>query len=75
MLRSKKFQYSMVGPAGHTQVNDFNSLQKGGDQKPALKPLSFLTRSYDHLQVVGHSSSLVAPFTFVTGSQTRSGGR
>jgi hypothetical protein len=37
-----------VGPAGHTQVNDFNSLQKGGDQKAALKPISFLTRGYDH---------------------------
>ena len=43
---------SLVGPAGHTQVNDFNSMQKGVDQKVALKPLSFLTRGYDHLQVV-----------------------
>jgi hypothetical protein len=39
----------MAIPAGHTQVNDFNSLQKGGDQKGALKPLSFLTR--DHHRV------------------------
>jgi hypothetical protein len=38
----------MVGPAVHTQVNDFNSLQKGGDQKAALRPLSFLTRGHDH---------------------------
>ena len=27
-----KYLKSLVGPAGHTQVNDFNSLQKGGDQ-------------------------------------------
>jgi hypothetical protein len=26
------------------QVNDFNSLQRGGGQKAALRPLSFLTR-------------------------------
>jgi hypothetical protein len=38
-----------VGPAGHTQINDFNSLQKGGDQKAALKRLSFLTRGHARL--------------------------
>jgi hypothetical protein len=40
-----------VGPAGHTQINVFNNLQKGGDQKAALKPLSFLTRGHDHPKV------------------------
>jgi hypothetical protein len=55
----------MVGPAGHTQVNDFNSLQKGGDQKAALKPLGFLTRGHDRPNVVLHSYR-VAPFIFST---------
>jgi hypothetical protein len=41
----------MVGPAGHTQINVFNNLQKGGDQKAALKPLSFLTCGHDHPNV------------------------
>jgi hypothetical protein len=41
----------MVGPAVRVQANDFNSLRKGGDQKAALKPLSFLTRSHHHLLV------------------------
>jgi hypothetical protein len=60
----------MVGPAGHTQVNDFNSLQKGGDQKGALKPLSFLTRGHDHLLVA--CGEVIAPCRslFVTAFQT-----
>jgi hypothetical protein len=41
----------LVGPAVRVQASDFNSLQKGGDQKAASKPLSFLTRSHHHLLV------------------------
>jgi hypothetical protein len=50
-----------VGPGGHTQINDFNRLQKGGDQKAALKRLSFLTRGHDHLGVAS-AETRIAPF-------------
>jgi hypothetical protein len=59
----------LVGLPGHIQLGHFNSLLKSGDQKAALKPLSFFTRSHDRLEVA--CSEVTLPTSRSSGEKIR----